>query len=243
MIIEAARMGVSNLLSPASRSVLFKSLGLTVLLLAGLWFGLGELFSLVAMPWLDAFLPGLPDWAGWAGTIAAIIAGVGLALVLALFVAPVTAVMAGLFLDEIAEVIETRDYPEDAPGRAMPLGESIRQSLGFLLVVAFGNLLALLLLLVPGINLAAFFLVNGYLLGREFFEFAAMRSMSPADAKRLRSRHSTTVFFAGLIIAAFLSVPLLNLLTPMFAAGMMVHLNKMIAAKTAEGVSELGPIR
>ncbi|MCY0149449.1 sulfate transporter family protein [Hoeflea sp. G2-23] len=231
MIIEAARMGASNLLSPASRSVLFKSLGLTVLLLAGLWFGLGELFSLVAMPWLDAFLPGLPDWAGWAGTIAAIIAGVGLALVLALFVAPVTAVMAGLFLDEIAEVIETRDYPHDKPGRAMPLGESIRQSLGFLLVVAFGNLLALLLLLVPGINLAAFFLVNGYLLGREFFEFAAMRSMSPVDAKRLRSRHSTTVFFAGLIIAAFLSVPLLNLLTPMFAAGMMVHLNKMIAAK------------
>jgi hypothetical protein len=101
----------------------------------------------------------------------------------------------------------------------MPLGQSIRQSLGFLLVVGLGNLFALLLLLVPGINLAAFFLVNGYLLGREYFEFAAMRFMSPADAKRLRSRNSTTIFFAGLIIAAFLSVPLLNLLTPMFAAG------------------------
>jgi CysZ protein len=110
--------------------------------------------------------------------------------------------------------------------------QSIRQSLGFLLVVGLGNLFALVLLLVPGINLAAFFLVNGYLLGREYFEFAAMRFMSPADAKRLRSRNSTTIFFAGLIIAAFLSVPLLNLLTPMFAAGMMVHLHKMMAAKT-----------
>ncbi|MDP2732666.1 MAG: sulfate transporter family protein [Hoeflea sp.] len=231
MIIEAARMAGANLFSPASRSVLFKSLGLTILLLAGLWFGLGEVFSMMAMPWLDALLPGLPDWAGWAGTIAAIIAGIGLALVLALFVAPVTAAMAGLYLDDIAEVIETRDYPGETPGRAMPLGQSIRQSLGFLLVVGLGNLLALILLIVPGINLAAFFLVNGYLLGREYFEFAAMRFMSPADAKRLRARNSTTIFFAGLIIAAFLSVPLLNLLTPMFAAGMMVHLHKMIAAR------------
>jgi len=231
MIIEAARLSGQNLFSPASRSVLFKSLGLTVLLLAGLWFGLGEAFSAFAMPWLENLLPGLPDWAGWAGTVAAIIAGIGLALVLALFVAPVTAAMAGLFLDDIAEVIETRDYPDETPGRAMPLMQSIRQSLGFLLVVGLGNLFALILLLVPGINIAAFFLVNGYLLGREYFEFAAMRFMSPADAKRLRSRHSTTVFFAGLIIAAFLSVPLLNLLTPMFAAGMMVHLHKMIAMK------------
>ena len=231
MIIEAARLGASNLFSPASRTVLFKSLGLTILLLAGLWFGLSELFSTMAMPWLEAFLPGLPDWAGWAGTVAAIIAGVGLALVLALFVAPVTAAMAGLFLDDIADVIEIRDYPEDVPGTAMPLGQSIRQSLGFLLLVGLGNLLALILLLVPGVNLIAFFVINGYLLGREYFEFAAMRFMSPADAKRLRSRNGPTIFFAGLIIAGFLSVPLLNLLTPMFAAGMMVHLYKMIARK------------
>lgn len=232
MIIEAARMGGSNLFSPASRSVLIKSLGLTLLLLVGLWVGLGQLFSIVAMPWLGALIPDLPDWAGWAGTVAAIVAGFGLALVLALFIAPVTAVMAGLFLDDIADVIEDRDYPDQTPGRALPLGQSIKQSLGFLLVVGIGNLFALLLLLVPGINLAAFFLVNGYLLGREYFEFAAMRFMSPAEAKRLRARNSTTIFFAGLIIAALLSVPLLNLLTPMFAAGTMVHLHKMIAAKT-----------
>ena len=37
-------------------------------------------------------------------------------------------------------------------------------------------------------------------------------------------------FLAGLLIAAFISVPLLNLLAPLFAAAMMVHLHKMIAA-------------
>ncbi|PWW00183.1 uncharacterized protein involved in cysteine biosynthesis [Hoeflea marina] len=228
MILDAARLAAANLLSPASRSILWKSLGLTLLILIGLWFGLESTFSNLVMPWLGSFLPGLPDWAGWAATVAAVIAGFGLALALALFVAPVTAVVAGLFLDDIAEVIEQRDYPLDPPGKAMPLGDAIGQSLKFLVVVAIGNLFALMLLIVPGINLMAFFLVNGYLLGREYFEFAASRFMSPAEARRLRSRHSTTVFLAGLVIAAFLSVPLLNLLTPMFAASMMVHLYKRV---------------
>ena len=223
MIIEAARLGASNLFAPASRSVLLKSLGLTILLLAGLWFGLGELFSMMAMPWLENLLPGLPDWAGWAGTIAAIIAGVGLALVLALFVAPVTAVMAGLFLDDIAEVIEIRDYPNETPGRPMPLAQSIRQSLGFLLVVALGNLLALILLLVPGINLAAFFLVNGYLLGREYFESVAVRRMSAPEAVALRRRRRGTVWLHGMVIAFLSTVPFLNLLGPILATATMVH--------------------
>jgi CysZ protein len=179
MIIEAARLAGSNLLSAR----------ITIGAVQIAWPDDPAADRAVVRSWRDLcrhgdavarlLLPGLPDWAGWAGTIAAIIAGVGLALVLALFIAPVTAVMAGLFLDEIAEVIETRDYPGETPGRPMPLGQSIKQSLGFLLVVGLGNIVALLLLLVPGINLAAFFLVNGYLLGREYFEFAAMRFMSP----------------------------------------------------------------
>jgi CysZ protein len=88
---------------------------------------------------------------------------------------------------------------------------------------------ALFLLFIPGVNLVAFFLVNGYLLGREFFEFAAMRFRSPDEAREFRVKHALTVFLAGLVIAAFLAIPLLNLLTPLFAAGMMVHLHKLIS--------------
>ena len=100
----------------------------------------------------------------------------------------------------------------------------------FLAVVILGNIVALFLLLVPGVNIAAFFLVNGYLLGREYFEFAAMRFREEAEAKALRRRNFGTVFLAGLVIAAFLAVPILNLLTPLFAAALMVHLHKMVSA-------------
>ena len=57
----------------------------------------------------------------------------------------------------------------------MPALRSLVLALKFFGIVILGNLLALLLLLIPGVNIGAFFLVNGYLLGREFFEFAAMR--------------------------------------------------------------------
>ena len=231
MILDAARAAAGQLFSAEFRSVFFKTLGLTLLALVALWFGLKELFDWLALPFLDALLPGLPGWAGWLGFAAAVVAGIGLALGLALLIAPVTAIIASLFLDDVADTVERYSYPLDPPGKAVPVFRSMVLALKFFAVVIVGNLIALLLLLVPGVNIGAFFLVNGYLLGREFFEFAAMRFHPEGDAKALRSKHAGTVFLAGLVIAAFLAVPLLNLLTPLFAAAMMVHLHKMIAAR------------
>lgn len=229
MILDAARASANRLFSAEFRSVFAKTLGLTLLALAALWLGLKEVFEWLALPWIDVLLPGFPGWAGWLSFIAAIVAGIGLALGLALLIAPVTAFVAGLFLDDIAETVERTDYPLDPPGEAVPVLRSIVLAVKFFAVVILGNLLALGLLLVPGVNIAAFFLVNGYLLGREFFEFAAMRFRPEAEARALRRRHALTVFLAGLVIAGFLAIPLLNLLTPLFAAAMMVHLHKSIS--------------
>ena len=80
-----------------------------------------------------------------------------------------------------------------------------------------------------GLGLPVFFIANGYLLGREYFEMVAMRFMPPKDAKELRRKHSTTVFLSGLIIAGFLAIPFLNLLTPLFATAFMVHMYKMVS--------------
>ncbi len=231
MILEAARLSASNLFAAETRSVFWKVLGLTVLALIGLWLALRGVFMAFLFPWLASFFPDLPDWAGWLGFVFAIMAGIGLALGLALLLSPVTALIAGLFLDDVAEVVEKRDYAEDVPGTPMPLGPAILSSVKFLGVVIAGNIVALFLLFIPGINLVAFFLVNGYLLGREFFEFAAMRFRSPDEARLFRQKHASTVFMAGLVIAVFLAIPIVNLLTPLFAAGMMVHLHKLLSRR------------
>jgi CysZ protein len=233
MILEAASAAAARLFTREFRAVLFKSLGLTALALVGLWFLITFTFEAFALPPLLSLAPDLPEWTSWLGMIAAILAGLALALGLGLLIAPVTALIAGLFLDDVAEVIEREDYPQDAPGRAMPLAASIIVSLKFLGLVIVGNILALFLLLIPGVNIIAFLVVNGYLLGREFFEFAAMRFRSEADAKALRRRYAGTIFLAGLVIAGVLSIPIVNLLTPLFAAAMMVHLHKAVSAREA----------
>jgi CysZ protein len=228
MILEAARASAGHLFSAPFRGVFFKTLGLTLLALIAAWFGLKGLFEWLAMPWLDALIPGLPDWAGWLGIMTAIVAGIGLALALGLLIAPVTAIVAGFFLDDVARLVERTDFPGDPSGHAVPALRSIVLSLKFFGVVIVGNLLALLLLLVPGVNIGAFFIVNGYLIGREFFEFAAMRFLPEVEAKARRRRNAGTVFLGGLVIAAFMAVPVLNLLSPLFACAMMVHLHKSV---------------
>ncbi len=231
MILSAALTALYRLPTPEFRSVLWKSLGLTFLVLIALWALLRQAFFWLAWPWFETVLPAMPDWTSWLGLFAAIAAGLILALLLAFLIAPVTALVAGLFLDDVAEIIEREDYSNDPAGTPMPVMRSVIYSLKFLLIVLLGNVLALLMLLIPGVNLIAFFIVNGYLLGREFFEFAAMRYRGEAGAKAFRAQHRITIFMAGLVIAAFMAVPLVNLLTPLFAAAMMVHLHKALSDK------------
>ena len=231
MIILAARLSLANLFAPETRKVFWKVLGLTLLALGAFWFLLRGVFNAFALPWLQGLMPSASDWTSWLTFFLAILAGIALALAMALLISPVTALIAGLFLDDVAEVVERRDYPSDPPGKAMPFAAAMKSSVRFLGVVIVGNIVALFLLFIPGVNLIAFFLVNGYLLGREFFEFAAMRFRSPEEAREFRVKHAFTVFLAGLAIAAFLAIPLLNLLTPLFAAGMMVHLHKLISRR------------
>lgn len=230
MIIEAARLAGRNLFASDTRSAFWKILGITILMLVGMWMLLRNIFMTYAWPWVEQLLPGIPDWAGWLGFLFGVFASIGLAAGLALLIAPITAVVAGFFLDGVAEIIEKRDYPQDRPGVAMPAGQAIVYTLKFLGVIIIGNIFALLLLLIPGVNIVAFLLVNGYLFGREFFEFAALRYRSQDEVRQMRSKYRARIFLAGLLIAAFLSVPLLNLLTPLFAAGLMVHLHKMLSA-------------
>ncbi len=241
MILTSAALGLRDLLSAPFRAVLWKSLGLTALVLVILWFAVRWLVQSEVIPFFARFAPDMPAWLDHAEGFAAFAAGLVLALLLAFLIAPVSAVIAGLFLDDAAAVVERESYPTSPQGRELPLARSLVLSLRFFGIVILGNLLAFALLLVPVVNIAAFFLVNGYLLGREYFEFAALRYRSEAEAKALRSKYGATIFLAGLVLAAFLAVPILNLLTPLFAAATMVHLHQRIARKEG-GLPLRGPL-
>lgn len=233
MIFATAGRAFGELFSAPIRGVFWKVIGLTLLFLVALWYGLRLLFLDRLLPYVEAWLPDMGQWSGWFDTVAGIVAAIGIAAGVAFLIAPVSAVIAGLFLDDAAEKVEQTSYPADTPGQALPLGQSILSSLRFFAVVIAANLAALVFLLVPGVNIVIFFLVNGYLLGREYFEFAASRYLGAERARAWRSRNQGRVWLAGLAIGLFLMVPLLNILTPLFAAIFMVHYVKALMRQEA----------
>lgn len=224
MLVDSMSRSVSALLSRPFRTVLWKSIGLTIALLIGLWFVLEALLSTFLLPLLG-------PWP-WLSTAIAWLFGTGLFIGLGFLIAPVTSIFAGIFLDEIAEEVERRSYPDDPPGRELPLMQSVGIALRFFGLVLLGNLAALLLVLFLGLGVVVFFVVNGYLLGREYFQFAALRHVSLAEAENLRLKNQLAIFLGGLLIAGLVSVPILNLLTPLFAGAMMMHVYKALAKRT-----------
>lgn len=214
MLFFAATKAFSQLFTPGFRSVLIKSLLLTIGLLA---------VAVIALTTLFGVLATLPGWLEWTIQIAG---ALGLIFASVFLIGPITGLIASLFLDDIAEEVERVHYASDPPARAVGTWEGLGVALRFGLLVVGVNILVLFLLLVPGINVIAFFAANGYLIGREYFELAAMRYLPHAEARRLRAGNRPTAFVAGLMIAGMMAVPLLNLLTPVFATAFMVHVVK-----------------
>jgi CysZ protein len=218
-MLAAAGQAFRELFTPPFRAVLLKCVAFTIGLL---------ILLIVAIEWAFGHFVQWPDWiettVEWLGGFALVVGSIFL-------IPPVTSLIAGLYLDDIAATVERERYPADPPGKEMPALQAVALALKFFVVVLLVNIVALFLLLVPGVNLVAFYLGNGYLLGREYFELAAMRHLMPAEARTLRKANRPTVFLGGLIIAGLASVPILNLVTPLFATAFMVHVYKDLARR------------
>ncbi len=225
MLLRAAFAAWRQVLSPPFRKILWKSIGLTLALMALVWFGLTRLFAfyLKDNP-LSADYPILDGFAFF-------LAGAGLFIALAYFLPAVSALVAGYFVDDAAEIVERTAFPGDPPGQPQPLGRSLLYGLRFAGLSIVVNLVALTLFFVPVVNLIAFFSANAYLLGREYFELAAGRFRPMPEAARMRAAFRPTVLLAGAMLAGLVLVPVLNLLTPLFGVALMVHLHKGLSGR------------
>ncbi|MGQ4274480.1 sulfate transporter family protein [Terrihabitans sp. B22-R8] len=214
-MIQAALLALRQAFSPQFRSTLFKTIGLALVFLVLL----GVLLQTLVTRFIDLNNPNYD-------LIASILSGMGIFVALIFLIGPVVSLVAGFFQDNIAARVEAEHYPGDVPGQELPTGRSILLAVRFALLVLAVNLGALVLLLVPGVNLIIWWVANGYLLGREYFEFAAMRFLPEEEAKAVRKAYSGRVFIGGLMIAALMAIPIVNLTTPLVASAFMVHVFK-----------------
>lgn len=138
---------------------------------------------------------------------------------------PVASAFTGLFLDDVAKAVERKHYPTLPPVPRIPFRDSLVDTLNFLGVLIGANILALIIYAVMNVfSPLAFWALNGYLLGREYFQMVAMRRLGRAGAKALRKQHWFEIWLAGVLMAVPLTIPLINLLVPVLAAATFTHL-------------------
>jgi uncharacterized protein involved in cysteine biosynthesis len=223
-MIDGLFLALGQLGDPVFRRVLVRSLFWSLILVVLSAWGVG---------WAVQFIP--PTGYGWLDTAIHWLS-TGSFVVLLWFIFPAVAgLVISLYLDDIAEAVERRHYPDDPPGQALPVAAALSYGIRFGLLVLVVNLLALpfylVALLAAGAGLLLYYAVNGYLLGREYFELAALRQTDPRQATLIRKRFGSRIFVIGLLVAFAFTVPLLNLLAPLIATAWMVHVFKALKTK------------
>jgi CysZ protein len=195
---------------------------LLILLGAGLWEVAG---------WIAA---GLSHWIGWLAHFGTVVLAIGLAWFL--FPAVIT-MFVGFFVETIASAVEARYYPGRPPARQQSFVAMAGTGLRFGAVALFLNLILLpaylLMLLFPPLYLLVFYWVNGYLLGRAYFELVAYRRLDERAADALRRARSGQVTLAGVMIALMLTIPVFNLFAPIAATAFALHLFEAMPKATA----------
>ncbi len=216
-MLKALVNAINDLTSPELRSVLWKSIALSIGLFAALWFAIEfVLSSLTLFPW------------AWMTTLLQLTTGLGLFAAFFFLMAPVTALFAGLFQDSINAKIEKRHYAQDRPGRAVAMIPGLLMGLKFAALALGANLIVLPLVFFAGFGAILFLIANAYLISREYFEMAASRYMHPKNAAELRQHHFWKVFVAGLPAGLLAMVPFVNFTTPIFATSYFLHFFKEV---------------
>jgi len=214
-MISSLYKAVGQLSDPSIRRVLQLSALATLLFYILLYAGLG--WAVTHLEFLDQ------RWADLAGRF---LGGVAVFLLTLLLAPSMVLLVVSFFLDGVARAVELRHYPDLPPIRGQGWWEMSWIAFRSVIVTFLLNLLAMpiyLPLMFFGIGAAVYYLLNGYLLSRDYFEMVALRRLEPAQADALRRAHLGRLWMLGSALAFLSSLPLVNLVVPLLGTAAMVH--------------------
>ena len=222
MILASFFKAVAQLPDRRFRSVRWRGSGLTIALLIGIYAGLLWLIEWLTQEPIS--LPGVGE-VTWVGDLLGW-GSLGLVIVMSIFLmVPVASAITSLFLDEVAQAVEDKHFPKLPEVPRLTIWDGLRDTVNFMGVLIAANIFAFILYaILPFAAIFIFYALNGYLLGREYFQLAAMRRIGRAGAKALRKKHSSTIWLAGCLMAVPLTFPLVNLIIPILGAATFTHL-------------------
>jgi uncharacterized protein involved in cysteine biosynthesis len=211
-VFGAISKAVAQLADPAIQRLIGLSVLLTVMVFA---------VAAVVAWWLIGWLSGLHGWWGEAAQIGGLLA----TAVIAWFTFPaLAAAISAVFAERVIEAVEARYYPGRPAPFQVPMWETILDGLKLALLSLVANLVALPFLIFPPLYFAIAYGINGYLLGREYYEMPAFRRLQRGPAKQLYLANRGRFTLAGVLIAFISTIPIVNLIAPILATAFMVHL-------------------
>lgn len=227
-VINSFTKAAAQLTDPRLRRVLLIGIAGSFAILAILWVFLW--WAMNAVAWTETW--GIGWMIGWFSSVTSWLGNLlffTLILIATFLLFPaVITIIVGFFLEEVVSAVEARHYPNEPAPRPQPLSEVLAITTKFTLIVVGLNLLFLpiyiLLFFVPPFNLILYYLLNGYLVSREYYELVALRRLDPRHARRLRRAHRGRIMLAGVILVFFMSIPIVNFVTPVLATAFMVHI-------------------
>ena len=223
--LRALLLGWADLLRPRIFGIVLLGIALTILLFVALQAGL---FWALRLFGPDSIT--LPFWGEL--TLGSALSWGSLALfpVLGFFLmAPVAAAFAGLFSEQVATRVEDIHYPA-ARGAEPDFWDGLLESLAVMGAVLLVGILSLVLTPFLGpLAPVLFYVANGWLLGREFFQMAARRHLPEPQATALRKARTVTVTALGVLIAFALTIPVVNIGVPVLAVASFTHLYHLLS--------------
>lgn len=209
-------------LDPRFIKVLVYGVGLTILLLFGFTAAMVWTVGLVVP---DTFTLWYIGEITWIDNVASLAVVPVMMLASVFLMVPVAAAFSSIFLDDVADAVEAKHYPNQPPVARIPFRETIGETVKFLLLLLVANLIALVLALffAPFAPLI-FWSVNGLLLGREYATMVARRRMSRQEVYAFRKRNSTAIWLSGTAMAIPLTIPVMNLFIPIIGVAAFTHL-------------------
>lgn len=172
------------------------------------------LVSGLSIPFVGEIGGAADDAAGW-------LVGFGSVVAMAFAFTPAAVAAIGFFVDPVADAVEARHYPELGPAAGRSLGTEVGMGLRYAGLAILLNIPLLpFYFIFPPLPAA----VNGWLMGRAFFDMAALRRETPRRTAQLRRAVWFRMVLGGILLAVMTLVPILNLIAPVFGLAMMTHL-------------------
>lgn len=231
MIFDSFLKTLGQIGDPKFRTVLWRGIGLSLLLLVLIY-----AVFVVLIKWLvgpTVTLPLLGE-VGWVDDLVSFGSFFFMLFLSVFLMIPVASAFTSLFLEEVAQAVEDKHYPHLPKAESVPVSAALVDTARFLGLLIAANIVALFIyLLLPISTLFLFWGLNGLLLGREYFTLAASRRIGMTATRELRQAHLPTIWIAGTLMAIPLSVPLLNLVIPILGAACFTHIFHQISRKAA----------